>query len=43
MFLDEIEKVGKDVLATAADSKHDARTVSAEARMLKRCFLRMRD
>mmetsp|Transcript_8897 Transcript_8897/g.15421 ORF Transcript_8897/g.15421 Transcript_8897/m.15421 type:complete len:646 (-) Transcript_8897:521-2458(-) len=42
-FLDEIEKVGKDVLATAGDSKHEARTVSAEARILKRCFLRMRD
>ncbi|GFH28393.1 flagellar associated protein [Haematococcus lacustris] len=42
-FLDEAEKFGKDLPTSFPDSRHNARTISSEARTLKRMFMRLRD
>lgn len=42
-FLDEADKYGKEISTSFGDAKSDAQTVSSEARMLKRMFLKLRD
>ena len=43
VFLDEADKYGKEISTSFGDAKSDAQTVSSEARMLKRMFLKLRD
>jgi hypothetical protein len=42
-FLDEAERHGKDTPTAFDDGRSEMRTISVEARILKKMFLRLRD